>query len=109
MNCTEDEEEPGFGIFQRFDDLVAFEVLVFDAGLVGAEALYRDAALALGEQGCAYGGVREEDEHYDSPGGAERCDHVRVNSLQIHEGNIPPMIKNSYFHDGRAPLMCPMA
>lgn len=55
VDHAEDEEEPSLGVFEGFNDLVAFKMLVFYAGLVGTETLHGDASLAGCEEGCVDG------------------------------------------------------
>jgi hypothetical protein len=46
VDSAKDEEKVGLGIFERFNNLVALEVLILDTSLVRAQALNSDAAFA---------------------------------------------------------------
>lgn len=112
MDCTEEEEKVGLWVTESFDDLIWLEVLILDAGLVRAQACYRDETLPGSKEWSGRGAIGKKDEHYDAPDRAEGCANA-LGEIQLLVKNggehLPPMMRNSYFHDGREPPIWPIA
>jgi hypothetical protein len=103
-NTAKSEEEIELVIRKGLPDLVRLEMLVLHARLVLSQSLHGHATMLQTEPLGRDGGVREEDEHDDSPCGAEgAAKREHQYEFERETGIATDMTKNSYFQDGKAP------
>ena len=70
-NNTQNEEHIELIVHESFKDLVRFQVLILHTSLVLSDALNSDSSFSFAEPTSCDRGVREEDEHDDTPSSAK--------------------------------------
>lgn len=106
---AEEEQKPGLGVHKSFDELAAFVVRVFDAGVVVPKSFDGQFLLLFGEPAsvATVSASKSEDKWVQTY--AHEGFSARVkNMMRPHAAENEPTTINWYRHDVRSPWICPI-